>query len=223
MTRIDTLVLIIIISGLMFYVGCDGDNGGSGSGAPGPEQMGTESCFPGDGYPNPDAFGLSGHGPGLSYTDNGDGTFTDNITNLVWEKKTDDGTVHDVDNTYTWSTCGVPPEDPCPPNGTVFTDFLDELNDVAGGGQNCFAGYCDWCLPNVKMLLSIVDYSTCSTCDSGSSASSVPGLTAAAVYWSSTTDAGFTNTAWLVFFDYGGVAASGKGQSARVRAVRPCE
>jgi len=33
--------------------------------------------FPGDGYPNPDAFGLSGHGPALSYTNNGDGTFTD--------------------------------------------------------------------------------------------------------------------------------------------------
>lgn len=26
----------------------------------------------------------------------------DNVTGLIWEKKTDDGSVHDKDNTYTW-------------------------------------------------------------------------------------------------------------------------
>src|SRR5262245_11173262 len=41
--------------------------------------------FPGDGYNSPDAIGVSGHGPVLSYTDNGDGTFTDNNTLLMWE------------------------------------------------------------------------------------------------------------------------------------------
>ena len=31
-------------------------------------------------------------GATLSYTDNGDGTITDNNTGLMWEKKSDDGT-----------------------------------------------------------------------------------------------------------------------------------
>ncbi len=35
----------------------------------------------------PDAFGVSGHGPALDYTDNGDGTATDNLTRFHWEVK----------------------------------------------------------------------------------------------------------------------------------------
>ena len=38
------------------------------------------------------------------YGVNGDGTATDYDTGLQWEQKTDDGSVHDKDNTYTWST-----------------------------------------------------------------------------------------------------------------------
>jgi hypothetical protein len=30
------------------------------------------------------------------YVDNGDGTVTDNTTHLMWEKKTTDGSVHDL-------------------------------------------------------------------------------------------------------------------------------
>lgn len=42
-------------------------------------------------------------GRALSYTDNGDGTITDNVTGLMWEKKDDSGGIHDKDNDYTWS------------------------------------------------------------------------------------------------------------------------
>lgn len=40
-------------------------------------------------------------GATLSYSDNGDGTITDNNTGLQWEKKSDDDSIHDVDTTYT--------------------------------------------------------------------------------------------------------------------------
>ena len=36
-------------------------------------------------------------GAPLSFTDNGDGTITDNNTGLMWEKKSDDGGLHDKD------------------------------------------------------------------------------------------------------------------------------
>lgn len=74
--------------------------------------------FPGDG---------AGNGPALSYTDNSDGTFTDNNTNFVWEKKDDAGGIHDKDNAYNWSATGSSPD------GTLFTVFLEKLNNTCDG------------------------------------------------------------------------------------------
>src|SRR5688572_19751914 len=77
---------------------------------------------------------------GPRFVDNGN-TVTDNLTRLVWEKKTaSDGTAnlsdaHDADNTYTWSGLGLNAD------GSAFTDFLAGLNG------SCFDGQCDWRLP----------------------------------------------------------------------------
>jgi hypothetical protein len=38
-----------------------------------------------------------------AYVDNGDGTITDSKTGLMWEKLSDDGSIHDWDATYTWA------------------------------------------------------------------------------------------------------------------------
>ena len=37
---------------------------------------------------------------------NGDGTVTDRLTGIQWERKTDDLSVHDKDDIYTWSAGG---------------------------------------------------------------------------------------------------------------------
>jgi len=121
--------------------------------------------FPGDGYldTDTDAFGTPGHEPALIYMDNGDGTFTDCNTKDMWEKKDDLGGVHDKDKAYSWSTNSLDP------NGTLFTVFLDTLNNKCDGDEttscatdaDCtgignglcgLAGYSDWCIPNVKRL-----------------------------------------------------------------------
>jgi hypothetical protein len=85
----------------------------------------------------------------LSAMDNLDGTITDNATGLTWELKDDAGGIHDKDNVYSWGQT-LPPY---MMNGTMVTEFLQELNRPP-----CFAGHCNWRIPNVRELQSLVDY-----------------------------------------------------------------
>ena len=63
-----------------------------------------------------------------------------------------------------------------------------------------FAGHCDWRLPTIVELNSIVDL-TAAGCGGGSPCiGSVFGPTQASLYWSSTTFAGGPHFAWLVLF-----------------------
>jgi hypothetical protein len=139
-------------------------------------------------------------GAALSYTDNGDGTITDNNTGLMWEKKDDSGGLHDKNNTYRWSG-----------NGSEET-IWDWLEDVNATG---FAGHSDWRIPSAKELQSIVDYGRF-----GPAIDPVFGPTVSNRYWSSTTYAFSTSSAWLVGFGDGFVNADGKALGYYVRAVR---
>ena len=141
----------------------------------------------------------------LSYTDNGDGTVTDNRTGLTWEKKTD----ANLTTNYTW------------PGALEYVAALNAMNGGAG-----FANHKDWRLPNIRELLSIVDYGRFNP-----SIDPIFGPTAGgsnfAAYWSSTSWAAFypQQNAWGVeFMDIYGTPASmipfGKASALRVRAVR---
>ena len=144
-------------------------------------------------------------GAALSYTDNGDGTITDNNTGLMWAKKSDDGSIHDKDNSYT--------------RANAFAVHVAGLNTLNGGTG--FAGHTDWRLPNVKELQSIVNYQNVSPavssafndCGNGS-------CTAADPYWSSTSFAVDPTNAWFVNFVGGHVIEDSKDHTFRVRAVR---
>lgn len=154
------------------------------------------------------------------FVDNGDGTLTDKQTCRMWEKKTgvvgtpNPSDVHDVNNTYSWSTGS-----PWDPDGTAFFDFLAALN-----GPGAFAGHSDWRLPTPDELSSIVD-PTQGNCGGGSGPCINPAFGPtfqANCYWSATTYAGSTGIgAWYVCFYDGSVGGVNKDYPiSAVRAVR---
>jgi len=64
----------------------------------------------------------------------------DNLTGLMWEIKTDNGSIHDKDNTSIWQSAQ--------------NEFIPALNDTS------FGGFSDWRLPAIKELSWIADRGT---------------------------------------------------------------
>ena len=105
--------------------------------------------------------------PDSRFTDHKNGTVTDNSTGLIWTKNT-----QQIKGTMEWS------------------DALTACNNLD------FAGCTDWRLPNVKELLSIIDYEEHDP--------ALPSLhpfnnVQFIFYWSSTTYDAIPNHAWGVY------------------------
>ena len=124
--------------------------------------------------------------------DIGDGTFYDPSTGLMWEIKSDDGGARDMDHAYTWQDA---------------LEYCENLN---------LANYTDWRLPDREELRSIANYSNYNP---SIDETQFPN-TRADGYWSSTTCAYSTSSAWYVDFNYGGDGYGTKTGTRYVRAVR---
>jgi hypothetical protein len=159
---------------------------------------------------------------GPRFTDNGDQTVTDNLSGLTWEKKTNDDTVHDMDNQYQWSTGS-----PWKGNGVAFAYFLLNINENNFGGAN------DWRLPTLAELQTIILDFECTggfgpTCRCPSSPCAEPALGATSTaypghYWSASNDVIYPENAWGVAFGppaLPDVVVPPKSWAAFVRAVR---
>ncbi len=134
-----------------------------------------------------------------AYIDNGDGTVTDNLTGLMWQKcsmgqtnNSDSGACDGSASQFNWQ------------------------NAMNQSEALTLAGHSDWRLPNHNELQSIVDHSTYyPAIDS----SAFPN-TVSSRYWSSTTCVNNQNCAWYVYFDNGYVYNNYKSRSYYVCAVR---
>jgi hypothetical protein len=136
--------------------------------------------------------------PDPRFDDHGDGTVTDNLTGLVWTKDT-------------WT----PGPDSCSP--ATHKTWQQGLDYCKCLNNNNYLGFNDWRLPNRKELLSLVDRSK-----------GYPALPTghpfinvwSDTYWSSTTDANFTDEAWLFYTGKGSVWSTYKSGSLWVWPVR---
>ncbi len=129
------------------------------------------------------------------FTDNGDGTVTDNCTRLMWQKVTADtsgnGSLSIPEDLVTW--CGA----------------------LAYCIQLSLAGHDDWRLPNVRELQSIVDYGRFTP-----ATDPIFGGLPTAAHWSSTSWPASPNLAWKIENGIGSADAVDKDNALAVRAVR---
>lgn len=151
-------------------------------------------------------------GVALDYTDNGNGTITDDSTGLVWEKLDDsnldgDAGIHDKDRTYTFAAA----------NEKVAT-----FNTFSFGGRN------DWRIPNVRELASILNYGKYSpavsgvfhsSCTSGCKTTTCSCTGTMTPYWSSTPYANLKAYSWMVSFVDGQMVVTPRTTALYVRLV----
>ena len=142
--------------------------------------------------------------PDPRFTENFNGTVTDNLTGLIWLQKADYNSTTSTTGTADWA------------NALSFCNALE--NGQCGLSDGSSAG--DWRLPNVKELQSLIDFSQYNPAlPSGHPFTGVP--TSGAVYWSSTTGANNTGYAWIIDMNNGVVHASDpKATSSYVWPVR---
>lgn len=144
MKRIKCLLLLSLF---IFIVSCSG--GGSSGGEPGP-------------VPEPPRF-----------TDNGDGTVTDNYTTLMWLK--DPRSVTGIDGLKSWELA----------LNLGYTNYMKNQQLA-------------WHLPNVREMMSLMDYTKYSPALSSGYPFSNILKVRGSYYWTSTTDESLIQNAWCI-------------------------
>ncbi|HAY23326.1 MAG TPA: hypothetical protein DCY27_14415 [Desulfobacterales bacterium] len=161
--------------------------------------------------------------PTPRFTDNNNGTVTDNLTKLIWMKHANciatyypefdqDGSIGD--GLVSWAHA---------------LDFVAGIN--IGMYPPCARGYSDWRLPNVRELLSLVSYGRYNpalpdTLGTGKCAEGDPFWGVNSLYWSSSTlnpnnpDTDWSDFAWVVDFGAGYSDFWHKGNNLLVWCVR---
>jgi hypothetical protein len=143
--------------------------------------------------------------PNPRFTDNSNGTITDNLTGLIWLKN-----ANCPNTNRNWPTAL---NDVASLNSTGTMNGND-CGDTSNGGTH----QTDWRLPNVRELFSLLDYAFfCSLCPSGGNNPAIPNTAGtgqgsdndpflnfvANDYSSSTTAAGDSDIIWVVDFGVG--------------------
>lgn len=154
----------------------------------------------------------------------------DNVTGLVWEVKTDDGGLHDGDNTYSWYQDEVSGGFTGDINGTGATCTMTNCNTqayVTEVNTQGLCGFYDWRMPTHNELFSLMHFGvpTRAAIDTDYFPNTGDLATTPLWYWTSVPSAdGVSNdaaqNAWALDFDSGVDNFLNKSTPAYVRLVR---
>lgn len=139
--------------------------------------------------------------PDVIYTDNGNGTITDEKTGLIWQK------------------CSVGLSgDQCDSGAIYFFDWSAALEQASVQNAAVFAGFSDWRLPSVAELRSLVE----DACEQPSINATFFPATYENEYWTSSPYIYplYDTNAWYISFDDGRELHEYKDKIYAVRLVR---
>jgi hypothetical protein len=143
--------------------------------------------------------------PNPRFTNNGNGTVTDNLTGLIW-----------LTNANCWGAVNW---------ATALANANGLANGACGLTDGSVAG--DWRLPNRFEMQSLLDLgfsgpAVSNTAGTGKWAENDPftGVQTFVHYWTSTTSASNTPNAWVVYLNDGGVSSFGRSLNRNVWPVR---
>lgn len=139
------------------------------------------------------------------FTDNNDGTVTDNETGLMWKKCTEGQSGQDPLTCMYGSL-----------NQFNWQEALQRAENVNAGTAGTNLNYTDWRVPNIKELASIAE----EQCDSPAINDSVFPDTPSSGFWSASPYAANADSSWYVYFLDGSGSGNYKHSSYYVRLVR---
>jgi hypothetical protein len=126
-------------------------------------QYGRDKVFSwnGDGHAGFSFIKISATGKPLAESATSWNCVRDNVTGLMWENKTDDGGLHDKDNTYSWyepdntkngGSAGFQNAGSCVGSACDTYAYVQAVNSAS------WCGHMDWRLPTLNEFFSIMDY-----------------------------------------------------------------
>lgn len=138
----------------------------------------------------------------------------DNVTELVWEVKSDDGSIHDKDNTYRWGGITAIGLEHTNAEGIYYSDWDILVNGSNAGDGLC--GYNNWRVPTVAELSTIVNKDTFNP---AIDTKYFPN-TVLEWFWSSSPIVNDANSAWIIHYIFGYSTFNHRGHNGHVRLVR---
>lgn len=209
----DALIVLRTAVGQNVAIQCEVEGDGGGSSL---LRTGVTKCYAGNGT-EVDCIGSgqdgeSKSGVALAYTDNGNGTITDDKTGLVWEKLDDanldgDAGIHDKDRTYSW---------------------INTQEKVATFNAFSFGGHSDWRVPNIRELQSLLNFGRAEPaiatifdddCTPGCKSTDCSCTSSSTSYWTSTPYHDVPSHSWAVYFLDGQITAQNRTVAFHVRLV----
>ncbi len=163
-----------------------------------------------DGHAGFDFTKLDSNGTPLAASATSWSCVKDNVTGMVWEVKTTDGSIHDQSLRYKWG--GVTHK------GSGYGTYYSDWDTLVNGSNSAnFCGFNDWRVPSVTEMFTITDLSVINP---PMDTNYFPNSSGVLGYWTNSAHSNFPLYAWYITINGSQYYATRNSSSVTVQLVR---